>query len=235
MLAVLVNVATVLLGSTIGILCRKHIRESLIRVLISALALVTLIIGITSAVQTQDILCLIVCTLLGTAAGVLLRLDERISGAGEFVRAKLFHGRDAGRFTEGFVTACLVFCVGSMTIMGSFEAGINRNYTIIFAKSALDFVSSMMFGAAMGIGVTCSALFVLVFQGALTLLAGLLSPYLSAAVVTEMSAVGGALLIGMGINMLELSEKRIQVASMLPAIFLPIAYLPLSDWLQSLL
>jgi len=139
------------------------------------------------------------------------------------------------RFTEGFITACIVFCVGSMTIMGSFEAGINGNNSIIFAKSALDFVSSMMFAAAMGLGVPFAAVFVLVFQGTLTLLAGVLSPYLDAAVVAEMSAVGGTILIGMGINMLELSPKRIKVANMLPAIFLPIAYLPLSAWIASLM
>ena len=232
--AVLVNVATVLVGSLLGILFRSRIRESFIRVLVSALALVTIVIGISSAVGTQDLLCLIICTLVGTALGELIRLDDGINGAGEFVRKKLFRGRDAGRFTEGFVTACIVFCVGSMTIMGSFEAGINHNYSIILAKSALDFVSSMMFAAGMGFGVTCSALFVLVFQGALTLLAGLIAPFLSAAVVAEMSAVGGTLLIGMGVNMLELSEKRIKVASMLPAIFLPIAYVPLSAWIHSL-
>ena len=92
----------------------------------------------------------------------------------------------------------------------------------------------MMFGAAMGVGVTFSALFILVFQGALTLLAGLVSPYLSSAVITEMTAAGGTILIGMGLNMLELSEKRIKVANMLPAIFLPIAYVPLSEWISGL-
>ncbi|MBR6506075.1 MAG: DUF554 domain-containing protein, partial [Clostridia bacterium] len=148
----------------------------------------------------------------------------------------LLKGKSAeNRFTEGFVTACIVFCVGSMTIMGSFEAGINGNNSIIYAKSALDFVSSMMFAAAMGMGVPFAALFVLVFQGALTLLAGVLAPFLSAAVVTEMSAVGGVILFGMGVNMLELSPRRIKVANMLPAIFLPIAYVPLSNWIATLL
>ena len=92
----------------------------------------------------------------------------------------------------------------------------------------------MMFGAAMGIGVPFSALFILVFQGGLTLLAGLVSPYLSQAVITEMTAAGGTILIGMGLNMLELSEKRIKVANMLPAIFLPIAYVPFAAWITSL-
>ena len=228
--AVFVNMATVLLGSAVGILFRNKIKQSFINTIISALALVTILIGITSAIKTADILCVIICMALGTLIGELLRIDERIEGAGDFIKARLLKGKAVGgRFTEGFVTACIVFCVGSMTIMGSFEAGINGDYDIIFAKSALDFVSSMMFAAAMGLGVPFAALFILVFQGGLTLLAGVISPYLSPAVVTEMSAVGGVILMGMGINMLELSDKRIKVANMLPAVFLPVAYLPLAE------
>ena len=172
---------------------------------------------------------------LGTVIGELLHIDDGIEGAGDFIKSKLLKGRvGESRFTEGFVTACIVFCVGSMTIMGSFEAGINGDNSIIYAKSALDFVSSMMFAAAMGVGVPFAALFVLVFQGALTLLAGALAPVLAPAVVTEMSAVGGVILIGMGINMLELREERIKIANMLPAVFLPIAYVPLAEWITSL-
>ncbi len=236
MLAVFVNMATVLLGSAIGMLFRNKIRETFVKAIISALALVTVVIGVSSAIGTGDLLCMIVCMALGTLIGELLRIDDRINGAGDLIKRKLLRGRFEGsRFTEGFVSACILFCVGSMTIMGSLEAGVNHNYSIIFAKSALDFVSSMMFSAAMGIGVPFSALFILVFQGGITLLAGLVSPYLSQAVITEMTAAGGAILIGMGLNMLELSERRIKVANMLPAIFLPLAYLPLSAWIGGLI
>ena len=229
MLAVFVNMGTVLLGSAIGILFRNRIKENIITTVISALALVTVLIGITSAIETADILCVIICMALGTLLGELIRIDDGIEGAGDHIKKKLFKGKSSGRFTEGFITACIVFCVGSMTIMGSFEAGINGDNSIIYAKSALDFVSSLMFAAAMGLGVPFSVLFILVFQGGLTLLAGVISPYLSPEVVTEMSAVGGVILIGMGINMLELSPKRIKVANMLPAVFLPIAYIPVAE------
>ena len=236
MLAVFVNMATVLLGSAIGILFRKRIKESYTKAIIAALGLVTIVIGVSSAITTGDLLCVIVCMALGTLLGTLLRLDERINGAGDWLKAKVLRGKTEGsRFTEGFVSACILFCVGSMTIVGSLEAGVNHNFSIIFAKSALDFVSSMMFAAAMGVGVPFAALFILIFQGALTLLAGLVSPYLSQAVVTEMTAAGGTILIGMGLNMLGLSEQRVKVADMLPAIFLPIAYVPLSAWISSLL
>lgn len=235
MIAVLVNTATVLLGSAIGLLFRNKINEKFTKAVISALALVTIIIGLSSALDTADILCVIICMALGTVIGELIHIDDGIEGAGEFIRSKLLKGRSAeNRFAEGFVTACIVFCVGSMTVMGSFEAGINGNNSIIYAKSALDLVSSMMFAAAMGWGVPFAALFVLVFQGALTLLAGVLAPLFSPALVTEMSAVGGTILVGMGINMLELGSSRIKVANMLPAVFLPIAYLPLSAWIVSL-
>ena len=236
MVAVLVNVATVLLGSAVGLIFRNKINEKFTKAVISALALVTILIGLSSALGTADILCVILCMALGTIIGELIHIDDGIEGAGDFIKRKLLKGKNAeNRFTEGFVIACIVFCVGSMTIMGSFEAGINGNNSIIYANSALDFVSSMMFAAAMGLGVPFAALFVLVFQGALTLLAGVLAPFLSVAVITEMSAVGGVILVGMGINMLELSPRRSKVAKMLPAIFLPIAYVPLSNWITGLL
>jgi len=226
MLAVFVNMGTVLVGSTIGLLFRNKIKETYIQTIISALGLITIVIGVSSAIKTANLLCLIVSLVAGSIVGEGLRIEECLDGMGDKIKGRLFHGKnDGGRFTEGFVSACILFCVGSMTIMGSFEAGINHNYSIIYAKSTLDFFSSMMFAAAMGIGVPFSVLFILVFQGGLTLLAGLLSPLLSTATVTEMSAVGGTILIGMGLNLLDLSPKQIKVANMLPAIFLPILYL----------
>lgn len=236
MIAVFVNMAAVIVGSAIGILFSNKIRENYIKTIVSALALVTFVIGISSAINTQNLLCVIVCMAVGSLVGELLCLDRRINGAGIFLKEKLIRGKyEASRFTEGFVSSCILFCVGSMTIMGSLEAGIHNNYSIIFAKSALDFVSAILFGAAMGVGVTFSSVFILIFQGSLTLLAGLIAPYLSQAVVTEMSAVGGAILIGMGFNMLELSDKRVKVANMLPSIFLPILYIPFSTWIGGLI
>ena len=161
--------------------------------------------------------------------GELLRIDDRIENAGDAIKGKLLKGRPGGSgmesFTDGFVSASILFCIGSMTIVGSLEAGIRQNYSILFAKSTMDFISSMAFGAAMGYGVTCSAAFVLVFQGALVLLSAWIGSALSDAVVTEMSAVGGVILMGMALNLLGCTRERIRVANMLPAIFLPILYL----------
>lgn len=230
MAAVFVNMAAVLLGSVLGIIFRNRLRESFQNALMRALALCTLVIGVSSAVKTGELLCLILSMAAGTALGELARIDQGIEHSGDFIKDRLFKGRvKESRFTEGFVSACILFCIGSMTIMGSLEAGIKHDYSMIYAKSALDFVSSMAFGAAMGFGVSCSVVFILVFQGGLTLLAGLVGPYLSEAVVTEMSAAGGAILIGMAVNMLELGKERIKVANMLPAVFLPLIYFPLKS------
>ena len=234
--AVFVNTFTVLAGSLIGILFRNRLKESLRNAVMKALGLCTVLIGVSSAVATKDLLCVIVCMVLGTVLGELMRIDDGIEHAGDAIKAKLLRGKAGGgameSFTEGFVSACILFCIGSMTIMGSLEAGIRHNYSIIYAKSMLDFVSSMAFGAAMGFGGTCSAAFVLVFQGALTLLAGVLGSLLSDAAVTEMSAVGGVILIGMALNMLECSRERIKVANMLPAIFLPILWMACASALK---
>ena len=236
MTAVFVNMATVLAGSLIGIFFRSRLKESLQHSLLIALGLCTAVIGISSAIATEDILCVILCMALGTAMGEGMRIDDSIENAGEFFRKRFVKKEGASsRFTEGFVSACILFCIGSMTIVGSLEAGIHHDYSIIFAKSTLDFVSSMALGAAMGFGVTCSILFILVMQGGLTLLAGFVGPALSGAVVNEMSAIGGTILIGMACNLLELGKKRIRVANMLPAIFLPIAYIPISQWIGSIL
>lgn len=227
MIAVFVNMGTVIAGSLLGILLRNRLKESLQNALLRALGLCTALIGMQSALGTQELLCVILCMAVGTALGELLRIDDGIEHAGDFVKDRLFHGKTGNsRFTEGFVSACILFCIGSMTIVGSLEAGINRNYSIIYAKSTLDFVSSMAFGAAMGLGVTCSAAFILLFQGGLTLLAAWVGPALSTAVVTEMSAVGGVILLGMAANMLGLGRERIKVANMLPAVFLPLLYFP---------
>ena len=228
--AVLVNTATVLTGSLIGILFRNRLKENLRNAVMKALGLCTLLIGISSAIATRDLLCVILCMVIGTVLGEMLKIDDGIEHAGDAIKAKLLKGRENSgsstleNFTDGFVSASILFCIGSMTIMGSLEAGIRHDYSIIYAKSMMDFVSSMAFGAAMGFGVTCSAVFVLVFQGALTLLAGVLGSALSDAAVTEMSAVGGVILMGMALNLLECGRERIKVANMLPAIFLPILW-----------
>ena len=235
MLATVINVILVLLGSAAGLLFKNLISSRLMAVLTQALGLCVLGVGISSAIGTQNMLCVIVCMVLGTVLGNAVDIERRLEGAGDLLRARIPKGEGTGRFTEGFVNASLLFCVGAMAITGSIEAGLNHNYEIIVSKGVIDGVTSISFAAAMGIGVAVSAIPLLIYQGAITLLAGWLGPYLPQAVITEMTAVGGALIIGIAINMLGLGKEKIKVGNMLPAMFLPIAYLPLADWLAGLL
>ena len=167
---------------------------------------------------------------IGTIIGEALKIEHRLDSLGDWLKAKVAKN-GGGRFTEGFVTASLLFCVGSMAIMGSFDAGLRGDYNTIFAKSALDTVMAVTFAATMGVGVLFSGASVLIYQGALTLLAGLVEPYLSAPVVVEMSAVGGIMLIGTGMNIIGLTKERIKVGNMLPAIVLPVIWFAVSGML----
>ena len=231
MIATFINCALIIAGSLLGILLRNKISDRFIVIVTQGLSLCVLAIGISAAIGTQNTLCVIVCMVVGTLIGEGLRIEARLDNVGDFLKTKLIKGSNNSRFTEGFVTASVLFCVGAMAVMGAIDAGINGNYSILISKSVIDGVTAISFAAAMGIGVAFSALPILIYQGGLTLLATLVSGYLTTALVTEMSAVGGVIIVGIGINMLGLSDKKVKVGNMLPAIFLPLLYLPLSDWL----
>lgn len=232
--ATFINAALVLLGSFLGLTFKNHIGERFITILTHALGLCVVGIGISSAIGTQDTLCVIVCMVLGTVLGEALRIEDRLDSAGEILRRRFVKGGGSSRFTEGFVTSSVLFCVGSMAIMGAMKAGIQGDWSILISKGVIDGVTAITFAATMGVGVAFSAVPLILYQGALTLLSAWAGPYLSAAVITEMSAVGGTIILGIGINMLGLGKGKIKVGNMLPAIFLPIAYLPVAGFLGQL-
>ncbi len=232
--ATFINMALILLGGAAGLLFKNLISDRLMSILTHALGLCVLCIGISSAIGTQNMLCVIVCMVTGTVLGNAIGIERRLKGAGDFLRAKLIKGEGSSRFTEGFVNASLLFCVGAMAITGSIDAGLNHNYTTIVSKGVIDGVTSISFAATMGAGVMFSVIPLLIYQGGITLLAAWVGPYLPAPVVTEMTAVGGALIIAIAVNMLELGKEKIKVGNMLPAIFLPIACIPLANWLSTL-
>ena len=223
MIAAIVNAAVVVLGGLLGLVLGGRLQEKHTKTIVSSLGICTAVIGITSAITTSNILIVIICLVVGTVIGELLRIEHRLDILGDWLKSRVAK-KGGGRFTEGFVTASLLFCVGSMAIMGSFDAGLRGDYNTIFAKSALDCVMAVTFAATMGVGVLFSGASVLIYQGALTLLAAFVEPFLSAPVVTEMSAVGGIMLIGTGINILGLTKERVKVGNMLPAIFLPVLW-----------
>ena len=234
MLATYINCALVLAGSLLGLLLKGKIGPRFMSAMHSAMALCVMGIGITSAIKTEHTLCLIICMVVGTCLGVALRIEQRLDSLGGWIKRRVVKKGDSSKFTEGFVTAALLYCVGSMAVMGSIEAGINHNYSILVSKGVIDGVTSISLAATTGVGVAFSVVPLLLYQGGLTLLAGLVGPLLSDMMVLEMSAVGGTIILGIGFNML-FPEKHIPVGNMLPAIFLPIAYLPLVGLLGSLI
>ncbi len=235
MIGTLINVAAIVAGSALGLLLRRGMKQGLADTVMQGLGLCVILIGLQGALQTGNVLLVILAMVLGGVAGTLLRLEERMNQLGAFAQRKLARqGQGDGaapdhRFAQGFVTASLVFCVGAMAVVGSLDSGIRGDHSTLLAKSALDGVAAMVFASTLGVGVMLSALPVLVYQGAISLLGTLIAPLLSAQVVQEMSAVGGLLILGIGVNML--LQKDIKVANLLPAIFVPFLYFPVAGLL----
>ncbi|MBQ3563473.1 MAG: DUF554 domain-containing protein [Clostridia bacterium] len=224
MLGVIVNVITVIIGSTIGLLFKKGIPERISNAVMTGIGLCTIYIGISGVIECKDPLTMIISIVLGVAVGTLLRIDDGINKIGAFISSKFKKSGKNSAVAEGFVTACLVFCIGAMTITGSIEAGLNNNNDILFTKSLLDLVSSAMLSVSLGVGVIFAALFVLVFQGGLVLLSQLLSGILTdPAIITSITSTGGLLILALGLNIIGVT--KIKVADFLPAIVIsPFVY-----------
>ena len=225
---VLVNTGTVIVGSLLGLLFKKGIPERVSGAVMIALGLCTVYIGVSGALQGENILIVIGAMVLGAIVGTLLGIDDAVNRLGKWVENRFSGGDGTVTIAQGFVTASLLFCVGAMTINGAIESGIKGENTTFFAKATLDFFSSMMLASGLGIGVLLSAAFVLVFQGGLTLLAGVLAPVLTASAVAEMTCAGSLILIAIGTNLLGIS--KIKVADYIPAIFIA----PVICWVVSL-
>jgi uncharacterized membrane protein YqgA involved in biofilm formation len=210
----LVNTATVIIGSLLGILIGVRFSEKLRTIVMHALGLVTILIGLKLAFKTENILLVIGSLALGGVVGEVLGIEEGLEKLGEFIKSKV--KSQSGNFVLGFVTSSLVFCVGPMTVVGAIEDGLSGNASILYAKSILDGFASMAFASSLGMGVLFSALTVLIYQGLLTLLGAQLSFLLRPAVLDEMSATGGLMIVGIGFYLLGI--KKIKVANFLPAL-----------------
>ena len=232
--ATFINVALILLGSLLGLLFRGRIPPRFSSGLTFALGLCVLGIGISNMIATADTLCVIICMVVGTLLGEAIDIEKRMEGAGELLRRRLIRGEGNSRFVEGFVNATVLFCVGAMAINGAMAAGMQGDYSILISKSVIDGVTAVTFATAMGVGVAFSAIPILVYEGGMTLIFGAVGQGIDPAIVTEMCAVGGTIIVGIGLNMLGLPREKLRVGNMLPAIFLPLAYVPLSSWLSGL-
>lgn len=225
MIGTILNVITVLLGGSIGLLFRKYISKRFTDLVMKGIGLCTIAVGIGMALKSDNTLLIIVCVVLGAVLGELLRLEDRLNALGEWAKHKFTKSGEENTFTEALVTSSMVFCIGPMSIMGALMAGTTGDLSLLLSKAMLDCISSMAYSAALGVGTLFSAGVVLVYQGGLTLLAGLLAPLLNDAVIAGMSAVGGVIIIGLGLRILGVLD--VKLANFIPAVFLPIGMVPL--------
>lgn len=210
----LVNAAAIVGGGAIGLMLGSRLPERVRSIVFQGLGLCTMVIGMQMAFKTNNPLILIFSILGGAVLGELLRLEDAFLRCGELLKRHLRSSNP--RFTEGLVNATVLFCIGSMAILGPFDEGLRGDRTIVLTKSILDGFASVALASAMGIGVLFAAVPLLIYQGALTMFAGVLQPFLGPVVMNELTATGGVLILGIGINLLEL--KRIPLSNMLPAL-----------------
>lgn len=214
MIATLVNAVVVVLCALIGNFLQRGFPDKLRTLMMQVLGVCVLVVGLRMALNVSNDMVIVVSLAVGTVIGHFCHLDRRLDNLG--VRVKALAKVDDARFVDGFVSASLLFCVGAMAIVGSFEAGLNHNYSIIFTKAVLDGIMAIVLGSTLGIGVAFSAIVVIVYQGGLTLLAGLLSPVLTDVVVDYMSAAGGVMIMAIGLTTAGI--KEINTVNTLPGL-----------------
>ena len=212
----IINVLAIIIGGSLGLILNKNFPEKIKASVFQAIGLFTIVIGLQMAIKTDNPLIMVFSLIIGGIIGEFLNLEKKIDNASESIKLKL-KIKDNG-FTQGIVTSFLLFCVGSMTIVGSISEGISGDRTLLLTKSILDGFSSIALASSFGIGVIFSAFPVLVFQGGLTLLAGLFQNFINAQIITQLTAVGGVLILGIGINLLGI--KKINVINLLPSLII---------------
>ena len=229
----IINIISVIVGGCLGLLLKKILSSKITDTIMQGVGLAVLIVGLsgvfTSSVKVNDsslsfenTLLMILSLALGGLIGSLLRINERLEALSDKI-SRRFSTAHTKSFSEGFLAASLLFCVGAMAIIGSLEDGLNRNPGVLISKSALDFISAMIFASTWGAGVLLSSLSVAVYQGLITLLAFLLAPLLSFEVISQMSLIGSVLIVGLSLDILKLT-KELKVANLLPAVFIPLVY-----------
>lgn len=219
MLGVIVNFATVAAGGTVGTLLKGGIPEKYRTLLQQGLALCVMMIGISGAVKTENTMLMIISIVVGAVAGTLIGIESGVERLGKWAEDRFSNGG----FAEGFVDASLLYSIGSMAVVGSLNAGFGDSETLL-AKAALDGCSAVIIGSAYGMGAAFAAIPMTIYQAAIALLAGVVKPYMSDAMILEMSATGSVMILALGFNMLGIT--KIKVANLLPAMFVQCIYYP---------
>ena len=226
MTGTIINVAAVIFGSLVGLLVGNRIPEKTRQTLISVMGLYTLAYGVFIFTKTQNMLIPLLSLVMGTIIGELLKIEEGLNSLGERIQRKLAIWNpnltgESQKFVTGFVSASLLFCIGPMAILGSIQDGISGDFQMLAIKSLLDGIGSIAFASTLGVGVMFSAVVILVYQGAISLLSGWIGQGFGDVAVAEMTATGGVILVGIGISNL-LQIKKIRTGSFLPAIFIAV-------------
>lgn len=230
MLGTVVNTFSIIIGSLIGLLFKGSIPEKYSKTIMHGIGLAVILIGLKTALNSDSILIVIISLATGSFLGELFRVEDRLDQLGNWIGRRL--SKDSEGISKGFVSASLIYCVGAMAIIGSMESGLTGNHQTLFAKSILDGIGSVLFASTLGIGVLFSAVSVFIYQGLLTLTASSIKPFLLPEVVSQMSAVGGLLILAIGIGLLEI--KKLKIGNMLPAVFIPLVYQVLKHFYEML-
>jgi len=219
LIGTLLNIATVLLGGGLGTLLGDRLPQPIRETVMHGVGLVTLVVGMQLTLETQNILIVLLSVVIGGILGEWWRISAGLDRASEWLRervARRLGERRMGRFSEGFITASLVFCVGPMTILGSIQDGLSGDFSLLSIKSVLDGFTAMALGSSLGVGVLFSIVTLLLYQGGLTLLAGVADQLLTQPMIAEMTATGGVLILAIGLLLLDI--RQIRVANLLPAL-----------------
>lgn len=214
MIGTLVNAGAVIVGSVIGLVFKKALPEKYQQIYFQAVGLFTLLLGIKMSLGISAPLLVVLSLVLGGLVGESMKLDEKIEQFGNWIKSKTSSKND--KFTEGLTTAFLLYCMGSMTIVGAIEEGFGYTSDLLLTKSIMDFFSSIMLASALGIGVLFSAVPLLLFQGGITLIVSLIGKDIPGEIISEITVVAGIILIGLGINLLEI--KKLKIINLLPAL-----------------
>lgn len=233
MTGTLINIATVFIGGTLGCLLGSRLPERVRQTVVTGLGLFTLAYGISMFIKTQNAIVVVLSLLIGIVLGEWWNIEKGLNNLGTWLEVKVLNSTDESsqkRFIKGFLTASLLFCVGPMAILGSMQDGLTGDYQLLVVKSILDGFAALAFAASMGVGVLFSIIPVFLYQGGITLLAVQAQSFFSEAMITEMSAVGGVILLAIGIGGL-LELKPIRTANFLPALVLAPLFVALLAWL----
>ncbi|NLB20327.1 MAG: DUF554 domain-containing protein [Clostridium sp.] len=219
MFGTLVNVGTIIIGSILGMIFKKLIKEDLAQALTKVLGLCVIYLGMAGVIKANQPLLVIVSLAIGTFIGETIHIDkklERFSEDLETIVSKVY----TGKIKEGFLTASLLFCIGSMAIIGPIESALTGIHDTLYAKSMLDGIMSIIFASTLGIGVLLSSVSVFVYQGSIAVLAGFLKPFMTVATISLISGVGSLMILGLGINMV--FSQNLKISNMLPSILIPL-------------